>query len=197
MNGPCRRRPLRRRGILMALAGLALSCAAAADTVLEYTVPAREAAYGCDSVLVTPAGDTLRHHGQERMGVTRVWWCPRYADCALMRQKNVAGLEGQRDTLRVPSDTVATVYLTWRDAAGNGSDECRSNLVTINSATVGVETPAAAKVELLWYDVSGRRLKSLDGLTIEQVRLRVRNGVYLHREIRGGVARPKKIVVVR
>jgi len=184
-------------------AALALSSAARADTILDYTVPAREAPYDCDSVRVVcnPVGvcDTTVHHGAEVMGFTRVWWWPRWAAAPyLMRSKNVAGLEGQNDTLRVPSDTVATVYLTFRDAAGNGSDLCRTNYVTVNAAAVSVDAPGPpGQLELRWYDIAGRRLTDLDGMHEAQVRRYARAGVYLLREIVNGAARPKKVVVVR
>lgn len=114
--------------------------------VLSYHVPRYEA-IECDSLITD---------WQERMGVVEVWYGPRYGNLALLREKDVAGREGQLDTLQVPDDTLATVVLIARDAAGNRSCEGASWTV---AGRVGVG-PSPPLPPTVWFDVQGRALHS-------------------------------------
>ena len=134
---------------------LSTSCLIA--SVLHYTVPLWEST-GCDSLVTVcdSLGDCQQFHFPERMGRIEVWWGPRWGSYSKLYEKSVAGLEGQRDTISVPSDTIGTVFLVARDRAGNRS--CEGNTVTVNLPPTSVPEPPRPP-RIVWYDVSGRILR--------------------------------------
>lgn len=164
-------------------------------TTLTFTVPGRGAIPDfCDSVRVAcdESGicDTTEIHQGTRLGTTRIWWWPRWSLApVLLREKSAAGLEGRTDTVQVPSDTIATVFLTVVSAGG--VESCRSNMVTVN-APLAVEGGGVV-VPTTWYDVTGRRLRDLDGLSLAEVRGRAPSGILY---LRSGSIR-RTIAVVR
>lgn len=126
-------------------------------TTLNYTIPVWEAT-GCDSLVVVcdSLGACQEIRSPERMGAVEVWWGVRYGEFRLLRVKDVVGREGERDTLEVPSDTLASVYLVAVDLAGNKS--CASRTITVNGR-VGVEEGQPKPLPVgLWYDIAGRRI---------------------------------------
>ena len=159
-------------------------------TTLTYTVPQWEG-HPCDTVRVEcdAAGlcDTTIVYTTERMGIIEVWWAPRWGQWAMLYSKDVAGLEGLRDTINVPSDTIGSAYLIAVDAAGNRA--CYGNVVTVNLPPVSVpHDPRPAPLRRLrWYDVQGRYLYT--GVDPPKAP----SGIYFGRD---GFGR-RKVVVVR
>jgi len=122
--------------------------------VLHYTVP--------DSQAVVPVAQQAKCDssvfGNEHMGTVEIMYGARWGSYRLLRVKNVAGLEGQRDTIQVPDDTLATVYLVAVDAAGNRA-VCGSPPYTVGARVgVGSSVPPTRDGPLQWYDIAGRRL---------------------------------------
>jgi hypothetical protein len=132
-------------------------------TVVDYTLPrCKSLSPSCDTIYVrcleiSAPCDTVRGCIPEtRLHKVRLHWQPRWSAASrVLREKPVTGREGQRDTLRLPADTLATMWLSVVDQAGNES--CLSNPVTVN-ARVAVENPppALAVRAPVWYDVAGR-----------------------------------------
>ena len=125
-------------------------------TIVSYTVPMWEAT-GCDSLVTVcdSFGENCQEfHYPERMGSVEIWWGPRYSTFRLLRVKNVDDREGERDTLEIPSDTLASLYLVAVDAAGNRS--CPGNAITVNGR-VGVD-PVTSLEAVRWFDVMGHRV---------------------------------------
>lgn len=97
-----------------------------------------------------------------------VWWWARWASAPrVLRRKSVAGSEGQRDSLDLPEDEIATLYLVIVDQAGNRS--CQSNWITVNGVTGVGEPPIGLQRGPPWFDVQGRKADT------------TRTGVYFNR----------------
>ncbi len=171
-------------------------------TTLQYSLPRCEAIPGvCDTIKVvcaTPDScDTLRICTPERgLAKTRIYWHARWAPASrLLREKLVGGREGQDDTLQVPSDTIATVWVTAVDSAGNES--CASNLETVNLPPTGVESPTwCIGDQYRWFDVAGRHHQVADDRPIPPAVLP--SGIYWRRHYRRAeVLESRRFVVLR
>jgi hypothetical protein len=159
-------------------------------TVAYYTVPAFQAA--ADTLCDGPGAP-------EVMGSVEIWWWPMGGSPYLRGIKNVAGLEGQRDTLHVPVSPMGLAKVVAIDAAGNRACETESDWVGFNeSGAVGVGTPPLPHLlprgPMFWFDIAGRRIRELDGLTYDQVRDRGHSGVLLARPVDGRHGR--KLVIL-
>jgi len=161
---------------------------------LSFTLPRCQALPGaCDTVKITcvpvaPGSaeficDTLRLCNPEtRLATLRVYWQTRWnGERRLWFERAIAGREGQRDSIEVPRDTVATVWVSTVDQAGNES--CLSEPAWAGCC-VGVEEIARPPPEVLWYDVAGRVYHSRP----------TRSGVYWER---GGIQGKRKLVIFR
>ena len=69
----------------------------------------------------------------------------------------VAGMQGQLDSVFIPIDAPASVWVYTTDHAGNRS--CDSHVMGINvPPTLGVPPDATTVARTQWFDVAGRRV---------------------------------------
>lgn len=133
-------------------------------TTFRLTLPHCQAieAGACDTFkvvcAVTDSGlacDTLRQCNPETgLALLRVYWQTRWnGERRLWFERSIAGREGQRDSVEVLGDTVATIWVSTVDQAGNES--CLSGPVWAGCC-VGVEENARPPPEVRYYDVAGR-----------------------------------------
>ena len=193
--------------------GALLLVASQAATVW-YTVPNRPAVEGrCDNLVIrcdslTGICDTTVVEWDEECSWTEVWWKARWADGDFLRirEKYVHGLEGRRDSVEVPADTAATIFLTWRDAAGNRT--CQSKPRTVGIPPVAVSEGTTVWRRAAWYDVQGRRLGVQHELGLEAALRRtvlnhsvvydgIPSGLYFRREITPARVAVRRVVVMR
>lgn len=155
------------------------------------TLPRCQAVAGCDSMLVVCNGSScdtaVTCLPETQLATLRVWWWERWTPSPrILREKDVRGREGQRDSLQLPDWPVASVFVTTLDSAGNES--CPSNMTTVNG-TVAVDP--ADLPEIRWYDVQGRRVRcpSTPGVYFREERTRTTRS---HRKVVwvGGKAKP-------
>lgn len=127
-------------------------------TAALFTIPHCQPLAGvCDTLNVVCDSthcDTLHACAPETaLDRAEIWWWARWAPAPrLLRTKSIAGREGQPDTLDLPSNEAATVYLILIDQSGNRS--CQSNWITINTvaSVEDIEPPSVS-----WFDLMGRR----------------------------------------
>lgn len=120
---------------------------------------------------------------EDELATAEVWWWARWApEARLLRTKQIAGMEGQVDTLDLPSNEVATVYIILTDSSGNRG--CQSNWITVNGTT-GV-VPPGDELQAVWLDIAGRIYFTKPE----------RSGIYW--EVRGrGPQKTKRVVILR
>ena len=164
-----------------------------ASTTLSYTVPNTPAGEGrCDSLVIhcdslTAVCDTTVVHGWPlSLATLEIWWAPRWGTFSKIREKYVRGLEGQRDSVQVPSDTAATVYLVARDSTGNRA--CPSRTRTVGIPPVSVPPPPSVTWRRpAWFDVEGRRLPAHHELVLEAALSRAQRGPLAYSGVPSGV----------
>lgn len=179
------------RRLLFALAALAALAAprpsrAQTFTVARYTVPRRQA-----------LADTLCEEGtvRETMGSMEIWWWPKGSQPYILRVKNVAGRECLADTLRLPASPVALARVVAIDAAGNRACDLARWTEFNASGAIGVGQPGPSDAAMDWYDVSGRRVEQLRGMTFDQARVRWHSSEVLFARAPG--SRTRKLVILR
>ena len=180
----------RRALFVLAIAALTLFAAgdaARAQTpfaIAHYTVPRFQSAA---DTLCGQLGVTI-----ETMGQIEIWWWPQGGMPYVLRVKNVAGMEGVRDSLHLPASPMALARVSAIDAAGNHSCNDELSWVPYNqSGAVGVGPFPGSPERFDWFDVAGRRVER--GLTYDQARARGHSGVFLARSVSGRAA---KVVVL-
>jgi hypothetical protein len=138
--------------LLALLAGGDRARAQTPFTLAHYTVPRFESAA---DTLCGQLGTTL-----ERMGQIEIWWWPRGGMPYVLRAKNVAGMEGMRDSLHLPASPMGLARVSAIDAAGNRSCDDESRWVPFNeSGAVGVGPPPVWRRRMgRRFDLQGRRM---------------------------------------
>lgn len=108
----------------------------------------------------------------------QVRWNPR---AELVLAASARGLEGSRMVVQIPTDSIATVWVSTTDIHHNAS--CASNTIGVNLVAGIPGLPPAAMLGLQWFDVAGRSIPRP-----------TRQGVYFARR---GKAKATHVVVVR
>lgn len=116
---------------------------------LWYSLPSEEA--GTDPCAMSDPPSKLRD-----LATVQAWGVPQHTSVPLLlREKQVGGREGERDSLRITVDERPwIVWLVTRDSVGNVA--CDSPHVGLN---LTVDVPPDTLVAARWYDVAGRRVR--------------------------------------